>query len=202
VSFKDGKFGRLTIRKAITDDIFECDCACGNLLHVWRSLLISSVQRDCGMCRRKRNGGKGIQLISVHGHRRAFTRRDGSKGTFNTSEFNSWSNMIARCQNKHHHAYENYGGRGIRVCNRWRAYGGYGLLNFLKDLGPRPGGLTLDRINPQGHYEPTNCRWATPKVQANNQTRWIWQHCTPPPGEHIREMEKRIAEYDAETNPF
>jgi hypothetical protein len=196
VSFKDGKFGRLTIRKAITDDIFECDCACGNLLHVWRSLLVSSVQRDCGMCRRKNRYGKGLQPISVHGHRRSFTRRDGSKGTFNTSEHNSWSNMIARCHNKSHHAYENYGGRGIRVCKRWREPGGYGMVNFVKDLGPRPRGLTLDRINPQGHYEPTNCRWATAKVQANNQARWIWQHCAPPPVEEIRAMEKRIEELD------
>ena len=201
MSFKDGKFGRLTIRKAITDDIFECDCACGNLLHVWRSLLISRVQRDCGMCRRKRNDG-GLMRLSVHGHKRSFTRRDGSKGNYATGEYNSWSNMIARCSNKKHHAYERYGACGIRVCKRWREPGGYGMLNFVKDIGPRGRGLTLDRINPRGHYEPTNCRWATPKVQANNQTRLIWQHCAPPPVELIRKMERRIAEYDAEMNPF
>jgi hypothetical protein len=198
VSFKDGKFGRLTIRKAITSDIFECDCACGNLLDVWRSLLVSKVQRDCRMCRNRFVGSGG--RASVHGHKRSFTRRDGSKGSFTTSEFNTWSNMVGRCQYKGHHAYEKYGAAGIRVCKRW--CGPYGLLNFLKDMGPRPRGLTLDRINPRGHYEPTNCRWATPKVQANNQTRWIWQHCAPPPVEEIHAMERRIAEYDAEMSPY
>jgi hypothetical protein len=54
--------------------------------------------------------------------------------------------------------------------------------------------MTLDRINPNGHYEPTNCRWATPKIQATNQRRFIWQHCAPPAVEKVREMEARIRE--------
>jgi hypothetical protein len=65
-----------------------------------------------------------------------------------------------------------------------------------------PKGLTLDRINPQGHYEPTNCRWAPWKVLVENQGRILWKHCAPPSIEDIRAMEARIAVYDAEINSF
>jgi hypothetical protein len=103
--------------------------------------------------------------------------------------------MVARCTNKNHHAYENYGGRGIRVCARWREPHGQGFLNFITDMGPRSWGKTLDRINPQGHYEPTNCRWATRKEQVHNQRRFIWKDTTPPPVEKVRKMEARVNEY-------
>jgi hypothetical protein len=63
-------------------------------------------------------------------------------------------------------------------------------------LGPRPMGMTLDRINPQGHYEATNRRWATAKVQRENQGRVIWIHEEPPLVESIKEMEARIEEYE------
>jgi hypothetical protein len=95
---------------------------------------------------------------------------------------------------KKHHAFENYGGRGIRLCKRWQGTVGFG--NFLEDMGPRPAGMTLDRKNPQGHYEPTNCRWATRDVQANNQARYLWPDGALPV-EKVREMEQRIRE-DAE----
>jgi hypothetical protein len=70
-------------------------------------------------------------------------------------------------------------------------------------MGPRPWGKTLDRINPQGHYEPTNCRWATWKVQGNNQRRLRWKDTTPPPVEGVRKMEARVSEefYDEELCP-
>jgi hypothetical protein len=77
---------------------------------------------------------------------------------------------------------------------RWLLPNGEGFANFLADMGPRPQGMTLDRINPQGHYEPTN--WATAKVQRENQSRVIWQHAEPPPVEAADEMEARIEEYE------
>lgn len=201
MSFKDGKFGILTIRHAVTPDIFYCDCKCGNELEVWRSLLANRVQLDCGMCRQTR--GK-IFNASVHGHTRTVFKNGNRKNRRATNEYNSYSSMIARCYNLNHQSYADYGGRNIRVCNRWREPRGRGIKNFIDDMGPRPVGTTLDRINPQGHYEPTNCRWATAKVQYENRRCMLWPKggkIKMPKREPIEAMEARIAEFDAELNP-
>jgi hypothetical protein len=77
---------------------------------------------------------------------------------------NSWHWMISRCFDSWNASYPTYGGRGITVCPRWMAFD-----NFVDDMGDRPDGTTLDRINNDGNYEPGNCRWATPKEQRANQ---------------------------------
>jgi hypothetical protein len=74
--------------------------------------------------------------------------------------------MWTRCTNANAKSYKDYGGRGITICDRWKDFGA-----FLADMGERPSGRTLDRINVQGNYEPTNCRWATRKEQAMNTQR-------------------------------
>jgi hypothetical protein len=80
-------------------------------------------------------------------------------------EYIAWSGMKQRCNNPKCKGYPNYGGRGIRVCDRWAD----SYLNFLADMGRRPKrGYSLDRINNDGHYEPGNCRWADAKEQAAN----------------------------------
>lgn len=77
-----------------------------------------------------------------------------------------WANMLQRCNNKNNPMYKNYGGRGIKVCRRWNKY-----ENFKKDMGIKPDGLTIDRINNNGNYEPNNCKWTTWKQQRLNQRK-------------------------------
>lgn len=86
--------------------------------------------------------------------------RHGGKGT---TEYNIWVSMKQRCLNPRHHAYKDYGGRGITFCERWNDF-----KNFLADMGQRPPGKSLNRINNDGNYTPENCEWATFKQQAEN----------------------------------
>jgi hypothetical protein len=78
--------------------------------------------------------------------------------------------MKNRCTNKNHVSYSKYGGKGITVCDRWL----YSFKDFLADMGERPEGLTLDRINSNGNYEPSNCRWATDAEQISNRRNMPW----------------------------
>lgn len=88
-------------------------------------------------------------------------------GMSHTKTYNTWARMIDRCNNQNHPGYKYYGARGIQVCDRWR----YSFENFLADMGEHPAGLSIDRINNDGGYEPGNCRWATSKQQAANKRK-------------------------------
>lgn len=90
-----------------------------------------------------------------HGHR--------SKYGKTSPTYQSWQNMKTRCLNPNHPRFKNWGGRGIKVCECWMDF-----ANFLADMGEKPEGLTLDRIDNDGDYEPDNCRWATRKQQVQN----------------------------------
>lgn len=83
-----------------------------------------------------------------------------------TPTYLSWQNMIQRCSNPKTPSYHRYGGRGITVCARWKKF-----RNFLADMGERPDGLTLERIDNDRGYKPTNCRWATRSDQQRNRIR-------------------------------
>ena len=80
-----------------------------------------------------------------------------------TGTYNSWDCMIQRCTNPNNNNYRNYGARGIKVCRRWLRF-----ENFLSDMGNRPHGLTLERLNNSKGYGPGNCAWVTKKTQLNN----------------------------------
>lgn len=97
-----------------------------------------------------------------HGH-------TGSGGK-TTPTYRSWRTMLNRCQNPGHEQYKDYGGRGIKVCDRWLSF-----ENFLEDMGERPEGMTLDREDKEKDYEPSNCRWATWKEQAREK-RVLFTH--------------------------
>lgn len=95
--------------------------------------------------------------------RAALSARAKKHGMHGTPTYRSWISMRQRCQNQRLRQYADYGGRGIRVCERWQVF-----ENFYADMGERPEGCTLDRIDGNGNYEPGNCRWAPPKTQSRN----------------------------------
>ncbi len=152
------KFGFLTVVKFAgrsdgRQSRWECLCDCGKTTIVIRSNLVSNQIISCG-CNRIR---QTILRSLTHGHRRHYGR---------TPIYNSWAGMIQRCTNKHSGQYKDYGGRGITVCKRWATF-----ANFLTDMGSSwRSGLSIDRINNDGNYEPGNCKWST-KIEQNNNRR-------------------------------
>jgi len=136
-------------------------CRCGELKIVAGSQLTTGMVQSCG-CLRVDCGREMISHLPQlrHGHAR--------HGAI-TDMHRTWMAMRQRCNNTHCKKYRIYGGRGIKICERWDTF-----ENFLADMGPtRPLGKSIDRINNDGNYEPGNCRWATPLEQAHNKSRKV-----------------------------
>lgn len=141
--------GRLTVIKKLDKpkvgkgSIYLCQCRCGNTIEYSKSDITHKYypRRSCNKC-------KDAEKYPV--------------------EYHIWESMKDRCYNPNRKSWKNYGGRGIQVCQRWRA----DFLNFLEDMGKRPAiNLSLDRINNDGNYEKDNCRWVHILVQNNNKSQ-------------------------------
>lgn len=141
------KFGRLTamLPQSKSHWIFSCDC--GRLKAIATGNVKNGHTKSCGCYR-------------VDHARTMFSTHKWSK----TRTYKIWEAMRRRCSNPNAHNYEYYGGRGIRVCDDWQD----SFELFLADMGKCPEGLSIERINNSGHYEPANCVWASPRQQSNN----------------------------------
>lgn len=127
-----------------------CYCVCGNRLTVLDSSLKSEKTFSCGCLLREITAARSLK----HG----FARRGRQASTYRI-----WKGMKQRCENPNNPDFHLYGGRGIRICKRWKLF-----EKFYDDMGDKPVGCSLDRIDCNGGYKPSNCRWADPKTQARN----------------------------------
>ncbi len=145
------KFTRLSVidRGPANSGKVKCRCECGTvkLVSKW-SLKIGEI-KSCGCLKLK------------HGH---------ASATVKSRTYIKWTKMKHRCTNKNASDYPRYGGIGIKVCDRWLE----SFNNFLEDMGEVPDGLSIDRVDPFGNYEPSNCRWADQKTQDRNRRGTVY----------------------------
>jgi len=126
---------------------WRCKCDCGNDAIVYAGHLRAGSTKGCGCAK------KGINRTHGKAH---------------SPEYKAWDNARSRCYREVDRKFPLYGGRGIKMCDRWIS----SFANFFSDMGPRPEGYTLDRKDSDGDYEPGNCRWATPTQQNRNRPRF------------------------------
>ena len=145
-------FGRLTVIRRNGSDkkgqsMFLCQCSCGEQTTAQGYSIKTGDTKSCG-CLKKEVVAAG-----------ANTRH----GMYGTPTYKSWASMMDRCGNPKHLHYDNYGGRGIKVCLQWQTFAG-----FYKDMGVRPEGTSLDRTRSNEDYSPVNCKWSTRLEQGRN----------------------------------
>jgi hypothetical protein len=126
---------------------WRCICECGTRRVVYGKNLAFGRSRSCGCLQRE------IATATHATHRMS-----------STPEYSAWRDMVRRCSDHRRKDWKHYGGRGIKVCARWRR----SFASFFADTGPRPKGQTIDRKNNDGPYSPGNCRWATQSIQVSN----------------------------------
>ena len=143
------RFHMLKVIKYIGNSKFKCQCDCGKITTPASVSLRKGLTKSCGCLSHKSLGIRN--------------RKHGYSGT---PTYQSWANMVRRCTDKNAKDYRYYGGRGIKVCIRWLKF-----ENFLKDMGEKPEGMTIERVHNDRDYKPSNCKWATMSEQNRNKRK-------------------------------
>lgn len=144
-------YGKLTVTKMYRGEKFwmvEVVCQCGTVKQVSKSNFASGKTSTCGC------GPRGTPFPKEH-------------GLSTTLSYNSWKKMMQRCYDPMNQDFSHYGGRGIKVCQRWHS-----VTNFVKDMGERMRGFSIERVDVNADYSPDNCLWLPHEFQAKNRTDW------------------------------
>lgn len=172
------RFGLLTVIERIGShnghSYWRCRCDCGNEINKTNADLKKPGVKSCG-CEPMSDENKEKRRKAIRNKLRLIVSHDFmyDKPLKTHPLYGVWNRMNHRCGNPKCDGYKDYGGRGIKVCERWLPHN-YGFEHFINDMGERPKGTTLDRIDVNGDYCPENCRWASSKVQTRNTRRNVF----------------------------